>query len=259
MKIKPISVSNFLSGRLKSHKAAAFTLLGMLTVLVIILGTVVNYHGIFVAIELGISALTIAAVLSVFYYYIRSRTEDEVEKKEQLTYASHLTIFRGFLVIICIGLSVSVGIDGPSPAAYLVSLTFGTAGLLDLADGRLARSRSEVTEFGSRLDTETDAMSTLAGSIIVIAYGLVSPLFAFVGLARYIYLIASWMIYGENNPSDDSNLQWLNKILFMSVFVSIWISMLPITQAYQTEVLLSVIAVPFLLNFVRSFFATNSG
>lgn len=257
MNTKPNLVLEIYSHELKFHKMKSLTFTSILTVFVIILGILLKYYSISIALEFILINLVVTSFLYVMYSYLRSEMKDRVGEKEELTSASLLTIFRGLLVVISISLAVSVGIYGPGPTTWLAGLTFGIAGLLDLVDGYLARSHSKVTEFGARLDLETDAMATLAGSMIIVAYGLVSPLFILVGLSRYIYMSASWILHDDSSPSDESNFQWLNQLLFVFVFVSMWISMLPITKPSQTKILLPLVGIPFLLNFARSFVAAN--
>jgi phosphatidylglycerophosphate synthase len=73
------------------------------------------------------------------------------------------------------------------PRTLVVALT-GVALATDLVDGRLARTREQVTRFGAAFDMETDAFLILVLSVYVVP--LVGPASLLIGLARYVLGLA---------------------------------------------------------------------
>ena len=66
--------------------------------------------------------------------------------------------------------------------------------ILDGVDGRLARSRGEVSDFGARFDVETDAALLLFLSVAVGALAAVGWWVLAVAGMRYVYVAASWVV-----------------------------------------------------------------
>jgi phosphatidylglycerophosphate synthase len=73
------------------------------------------------------------------------------------------------------------------PRTLVVGLTC-VALATDLVDGRLARTRDQVTRFGAAFDMETDAFLILVLSVYVVP--LVGPAALLIGLARYLFVLA---------------------------------------------------------------------
>lgn len=202
-----------------------------------------------------VTTLVLGSVYAILIFVIRFYLMDD---RRSMTVATVVTISRGFLAVFATSIAISsIGINGAESIGWLVGTAFGMSGLLDLVDGWLARNKSVKTELGSRMDIETDALSTLFGSIIVVVEGLVSPLFLLVGLARYIYLIYFLVLYGDTDPSDDGNYQWLNQLLLVLVFASISVSMFPIIGAEISRSFLSIVGTVFVANFLRSLLASR--
>jgi phosphatidylglycerophosphate synthase len=84
----------------------------------------------------------------------------------------------------------------------LVLVLIGSACLvLDGIDGRVARSRGEVSEFGARFDVETDAALLLALSMTVVALNVAGWWVLAIGGMRYAYVLASWMVPRLRTPT----------------------------------------------------------
>ncbi len=66
--------------------------------------------------------------------------------------------------------------------------------ILDGVDGRLARSRGEVSDFGARFDVETDAALLLLLAVAVGALTAVGWWVLAVAGMRYLYVAASWVV-----------------------------------------------------------------
>lgn len=167
-----------------------------------------------------------------------------------ITLANMVTGIRGVLVSGLVGFVVI-----PSPTgliAWLPAVVFATAGLLDGIDGRLARVRGETSEFGARFDTEADSFMMLVGAGLVVSRGLAPVAFLAVGLARYVYVAGLEFRRLRGRSIGNGDNRTINRIIFAITVLSIWIALLPVVEQAMTIPLLSLVAIPFLLNFVRS-------
>lgn len=174
-----------------------------------------------------------------------------------LTLATGVTLVRGLLVAVFAGLLAAVGLPDGGPVAWVPGLVFGLAAALDRVDGWLARRRDAETRLGARLDTETDAMLVLVGAVTVVSGGLAPAAFLAVGAARYLFLAGHTIRRSRGWSVRDEQHRWLNRTVYAAVTVTIWGALLPATDASVTRPLLAVVAVPFLLNFIRSWLATR--
>lgn len=92
-------------------------------------------------------------------------------------------------------LAISAAVAGLERSAQLVVVLIGTSCLLlDHVDGRLARSRAEVSTFGARFDMETDSAMLLVLSIAVPVLGLAGWWVVAIGLMRYASAVASPLV-----------------------------------------------------------------
>jgi phosphatidylglycerophosphate synthase len=121
------------------------------------------------------------------------------EHQPQLTFhtdhfsiADCVTLGRGFLV---------AGVAGflflPEPAdwhAWLPGSLYILTVFADYADGYLARLHKSTSEFGAALDRNFDALTTLIGSLLGILYGHLPSWYFAVGLAFYVFSLATWII-----------------------------------------------------------------
>ena len=73
-------------------------------------------------------------------------------------------------------------------AAWIPALLFGGAALFDIVDGFIARATDTTSEFGGRVDVETDALALLIGTAVAVRFGDAPLVFFGVGLARYTFL-----------------------------------------------------------------------
>lgn len=87
---------------------------------------------------------------------------------------------------------VADGLAGVAvPVAVLVVLA-SVALVLDAVDGRVARRTGTTTELGARFDMEADAFLVLVLSVHVAV--LLGPWVLAIGLMRYVYVAASWVV-----------------------------------------------------------------
>jgi len=176
---------------------------------------------------------------------------------QPLTLATWVTLARGGLIAVVAGLVAAAGLDGTGPVAWLPAVLFGAAAALDRVDGWLARTLDAETPLGSRLDIETDALLVLVATVVVVSEGLAPTPVLAVGLGRYLYLAGQTIRrYRGETPSGESR-RWLNRLLYVAMVTALWVAMLPVTDAAATRPLVAAVAVPFVLNFVRSWLAAG--
>jgi phosphatidylglycerophosphate synthase len=106
--------------------------------------------------------------------------------------ANGVTLLRAASVAFLAGIAT---LDAPLPAALRgVVVGIGIVGLmLDGADGWLARRGGLASRFGARFDMETDALSVLVFTLLLLRTGQAGPWVLAIGLARYIFVGVAWL------------------------------------------------------------------
>ncbi|ARS89289.1 CDP-alcohol phosphatidyltransferase family protein [Natrarchaeobaculum aegyptiacum] len=184
---------------------------------------------------------------------------------EPLTIASWITLARGAILACFVGVLGSIatapgsGVEmlmgggvatGTAPLGWLPAALFAAAGLLDGVDGTVARRASTETDLGARLDTELDALTTLVGTVAVVALGAASIAVLAVGAARYLYAGSLWWRRRQGRPVRDLPSSRVRAGVSAAVLLGIWLALAPITTAEQSVLLTTAVAVPFLANFL---------
>jgi phosphatidylglycerophosphate synthase len=107
--------------------------------------------------------------------------------------ANRVTLLRASLSIPIGALALfAVALDDAS--AWWV-IVLGTAAMvLDGVDGRVARRTGTQNAFGARFDMELDAGLILALSVLVWASGRAGLWVLAIGLMRYLFVVASWLV-----------------------------------------------------------------
>ncbi|MBL3673932.1 CDP-alcohol phosphatidyltransferase family protein [Paracoccus sp. KCTC 42845] len=80
------------------------------------------------------------------------------------------------------------------PAGWTVALVAGIGLAMDGLDGFLARRSGLVSAFGARFDMEVDAALALVLALHVIAGTVVGAEVLVLGLIRYVFVLASWVL-----------------------------------------------------------------
>ena len=144
------------------------------------------------------------------------------------TPATALTILRGTPVVVLAGL-LPVGRQA-GMLGWLPALLFGTAALLDAADGRIARATDSVSPLGDWLDTEVDAFAVLVAVVWAVQVGAVPAVFLIAGVARYLYtgalLVRRWR-GRETAPLDEVSFRRVNGAVQMGVLFVLLAPVLP--------------------------------
>ncbi|RIV37425.1 CDP-alcohol phosphatidyltransferase family protein [Micromonospora radicis] len=106
--------------------------------------------------------------------------------------ADWVTMGRGLLVGGVTALIVDTLVAGrPAPVAVLVTMT-AVALALDAVDGKVARRTRTVSALGARFDMEVDSVLVLM--LCLYLAPSVGPWVLVIGLARYAFLAASWVL-----------------------------------------------------------------
>jgi phosphatidylglycerophosphate synthase len=105
--------------------------------------------------------------------------------------ANTVTLGRAALTLLLVALLGAA----PAPALAWVLVGLGTLGVaLDGVDGALARGRNEASAFGARFDMEVDALLILVLAALVWQNGKAGVWILAAGLARYVFVAASWAL-----------------------------------------------------------------
>jgi phosphatidylglycerophosphate synthase len=111
--------------------------------------------------------------------------------------ANYVTLLRalltGFLLLLATRPAVST-------LAWIAGWTAGAIAALDGVDGWLARRDGMVSAFGARFDMETDAALLLVLSILAWRYDKAGAWVLLIGLARYVFVAAGWVLPWLTGP-----------------------------------------------------------
>ncbi len=110
-------------------------------------------------------------------------------------------------VVLC-GALILVDVGQITQTAFgsvIVALVF-----VDKMDGIVARHFQEVSYFGEIFDSEVDAFSTLASTLILFEMGGQFRWFIVIGFLRYLYIVSIWL---ANPPVKKEKSSFINRIL----------------------------------------------
>ena len=105
--------------------------------------------------------------------------------------ANAVTAIRAILAALVAGLIGQPA--APALAWFAIGITVFAA-MLDGLDGWLARRTRMTSEFGARLDMETDALLILVLSVLVWQHGKAGVWVLLCGLMRYGFVAAGWLL-----------------------------------------------------------------
>ncbi len=117
--------------------------------------------------------------------------------------ANRVTLFRAALALPVLALAVQplgLGIG----ARWWVIVVSTVAMILDGVDGRVARKTGTSSAFGARFDMEFDAALIMALSLLVWAGGMAGPWVLLIGLMRYAFVAAAWVVPALNGDLPES-------------------------------------------------------
>ena len=112
--------------------------------------------------------------------------------------ANQVTLLRAGMVCLAGGALLAGG-PTASPGWSLAALV-ATALSLDAVDGLLARRLGLASRFGARFDLEVDALLILVLALLVWQAGKVGPWVLAIGLLRYLFVLAGWLLPWLRRP-----------------------------------------------------------
>lgn len=135
----------------------------------------------------GFAALALVAGIGLHRHYPHDR----------LGACNAVTLFRAALIS-------GVGAVLVDPAqSWTLAVTAAVALALDGVDGKLARASGLVSDFGARFDMEVDSVFALLLALIVWTSGTVGPWVMALGVMRYVWVAAGWVLPWLNAPLPD--------------------------------------------------------
>lgn len=201
------------------------------------------------------STLVVLGATVGLFAQAQRRASEQVETP-QFTAASMLTAIRGSAVVVLGGFLVAARPSGSS--AWIPALLFGTAALLDAADGQIARRTNTVTPFGSRVDVEVDALALLVGVVVAIQYGAVPAIFMLVGVARYAFLGGIVWRRLTSKPTRELPPSQVRRVLGATMLCVVFLALAPLPERTVTRWLGFVSIIPFLLWFLRDWLVVST-
>jgi phosphatidylglycerophosphate synthase len=111
--------------------------------------------------------------------------------------ANYVTVVRAVLTLVLLWIATLA----PGPRlAWIAGWTAGAVAALDGVDGWLARRSGMSSAFGARFDMETDAALLLVLSILALRFGKAGAWVLLIGLMRYLFVAAGWLLPWLNGP-----------------------------------------------------------
>jgi phosphatidylglycerophosphate synthase len=116
---------------------------------------------------------------------------------DRLGAANHITMARGVLVILLVGL---IGMGAAPPLQWAALCIAAVASALDGVDGWAARQTQMSSAYGARFDMETDALLILVLTVLAWQFGKVGLWVLASGLMRYVFVAASLLFAWLRRP-----------------------------------------------------------
>lgn len=197
---------------------------------------------------LVLSGVVLAYELALLWRFL-PRNHDGERLAPSLGPATLLTVVRGVCVAFLAGFLLL-----PQPTESLVWLPaalYGLAALLDYVDGTLARLTDRVTELGTRLDVEIDALGILIAPLLAVVYGQLPVWYLIAGAARYLFVAGKRHRRLTGKPIHDLPSGPISRILAGVQMAFLTVVLSPLLTPPEATVLAVAVLVPFLANFLR--------
>jgi len=148
-------------------------------------------------------------------------------------WANRATLLRGSLVIVLVALAPFAGHLDVN--LWLYGWMALLALVLDGVDGKVARATGSQSEFGARFDMELDALFIMGLCIAVLALGKTGAWVLAVGLIRYVFVAASYLLNWLNDPLPES---FRRKTVCVWQIVTLLVAILPpVTNLFASTTL----------------------
>jgi phosphatidylglycerophosphate synthase len=112
--------------------------------------------------------------------------------------AKQVTLLRAGLV--CLAGGALLAGEPQASLGWSLAALVATALSLDAVDGWLARRHGLASSFGARFDLEVDALLLLVLALLVWQAGQVGPWVLAIGLLRYLFVLAGWLLPWLRRP-----------------------------------------------------------
>lgn len=116
---------------------------------------------------------------------------------DRLGACNAVTLFRAALIA-----GVGAMLTAPAQGWTLAAMA-ALALTLDGVDGKLARASGLVSDFGARFDMEVDSVFALLLALLVWTSGTVGAWVMVLGVMRYVWVAAGWVLPWLNGPLPD--------------------------------------------------------
>ncbi|MFA9515715.1 CDP-alcohol phosphatidyltransferase family protein [Halopenitus sp. H-Gu1] len=178
---------------------------------------------------------------------------------QSATLATLVTAIRASALAPLAGLAVVTVFVDPTAGSgrWIPAILFGVVAGLDAVDGAIARATDSVTALGARLDTETDALGILVGSVLVVRYEAAVAAFLAVGGARYLFVAGKRARSRRGLTLHDLAESQVRRGLAGAAMASIWIALVPVIDPRLARVITTVVMVPFLIHFLRDWLVVS--
>jgi phosphatidylglycerophosphate synthase len=144
---------------------------------------------------LGVLLGWVVPMVGVLSYLVLAGLVGRHHRGRRFGAANLVTLIRGVGMSLVAGIAAEAWLAAIDTRGIAVIVGIGAVCVfLDGVDGRLARSRGEVSMFGARFDMEIDAATILVLSIAVAALGFTGWWVLAIGAMRYVYVAASWAV-----------------------------------------------------------------
>lgn len=197
---------------------------------------------------LAIAGLVLAYEFALLWHFL-PRNRDGERLMPSLGPATLLTVVRGVCVAFLAGFLL---LPRPTEAlVWLPATLYGLAALLDYADGTLARITGHVTELGTRLDVEIDALGILIAPLLAVAYGQLPAWYLLAGAARYAFVAGKRYRRWRGKPIHDLPSGPISRTLAGVQMAFLAAVLSPLLTPPEVTLLAVAVLVPFLANFLR--------
>lgn len=194
----------------------------------------------------GVLAGTFIVFVAIVGWTVTSATRQA--GPQRLTVATWVTLGRGWALVLFAGIVALAPTE--TRLQWLAAGLFLVAAVGDAADGAVARRTETVSELGARLDTETDALVVLVGTLAVVGLRSVPGVFVLVGLARYGFVAAARLRRRRDQPIYDLEANRYRKFTGATIMGTIALGLVPVVDPAVSRAVGWLVTVPILTHFI---------
>lgn len=207
-------------------------IVGLVAVSIVNLVIVAGTSLMFVAYDAGFiwgSAVSVGAniVMTAIVLGLMRSTGSQSFGYDRFGACNTVTHFRGSLAcVLLIPLANPPSLDNPAVAWTVFTIAL-VALCLDGIDGWLARRGRMVSAFGARFDLEVDSFLALVLALLALANGDAGPVVLVLGLARYLFWGATFVLPWLAAPLPDRYARKVVCVIQLGVLIALQVPPLP--------------------------------